>query len=730
MSGIGRIGALGALASRRRMLQAGLPQILPAGIRVVGVGDSIVQNGQNNGAWTAYQTTGSNAMSSNDGTVGELNWLKVWRPNIVYENFFVSDLAGFRGQYGNFTNVSRGYYGDNMGQSGCQTDDSLDWMDEIFNLLPDVIVYSMGTNDLGAGSNTSFENVTVIDQMFIDRCRAALVPIILCGIRPRAVDGTFPWAQGDARWTTRAAINAWRASKDDNDLVYFCDIGKYTFDPASPAGTQVWLPNYAVTDRLHPATLGGYHGARALMETMDRVVGSGSPYVTWPAAGDNRLVRFIGQNNAYVAGTSGNTAGSVYYAGWQCTNLAASPPITVAGSLTTFPASANPNVAPHAGQPAQQLAFTVGSTGGADQTFTFTHSALVPPGTKHLWLKAAMPLALTASGQIKAMRMELQGRNGSTVQFIARCLSVPSGTDVIPNAAWDGVMQSNPFQVDPKWDRIVFNVVVVLANAGTDVPVITIGEPALRPVTDPRAVRKLRSAWNWQFRNGRLNRDYFAGGETGGLVAAEDGGGGPSANGMRIQSGASVRLNNYHALSLANPGPWIGMRLVYRCISDGTFPVAVLGVSGALNGAGTGVTGLTDAERFAPQDGIVLSQAAGRSHTVARHHQTVNGFTSGVPGTAVLAAGTYAQTVAAATIVSNQYSGGWVTAEVLFTDDTTVVTINNGAQTTYNHASRKIWPDFLWLGGGAAGDVTIQQVGMAYGDTLADVQARLRNAMT
>lgn len=368
---------------------------------------------------------------------------------------------------------NNGVAGDHLTYLGPENPGTLRrWAEEVAPMRPDVVLLSVGTNDIN-----SYLPATAIQRDLrrqIGEITGTGAIVIVTTIRPRGAVGRSAWAApdqaSDVRYATRRAVNDWIRSLQSG-RVLVADVNAYLEDPRSRGGAGGdWLPEVAPPDGVHPGPPAAWAEAQALLPILRTLIRDDNVYGEDPAEAGNLL-----PNGAFV-GTSG-------LVGWGARGHCATG---WAISRQSGDAWVEAYTVVEDGVTKQVLEITPGYH---DTTFVLrTEPRLLPLTDVEVgeWLRFHLAQEVSAhAGWLAYSPRLLLARQDRTWSMIAGALETASG-ERLPEVAWSGWPATHPVRRAPEDAAVACSVLIKVAGGVRGRPVLRFSRAQLRRVPDPR----------------------------------------------------------------------------------------------------------------------------------------------------------------------------------------------------------------------------------------------------
>jgi len=350
------------------------------------------------------------------------------------------------------------------------------WAEEVAPMRPDVVLLSVGTNDINSYLPASMIQDNLRRQIGEITDTGAIV--IVTTIRPRGAVGRSAWATpdqaSDVRYATRRRVNDWiRARHGGRVLV--ADVNVYLEDPRSRGGAGGdWLPEVAPADGVHPGPAAAWAEAQALLPILRTLIRADNVYGTDPTDPGNLLPNgaFAGTSGMVGWGAKGHCA-----TGWSI-------------SRQSGDAWVEAYTVVEDGITKQVLEITPGYH---DTTFVLrTEPALLPLTDVAVgdWLRFHLAQEVSAhAGWLAYSPRLLLAREDRSWSMIAGALETGPG-ERLPDVAWSGWPATHPVRRGPEDVAVSCSVLIKVAGGVPGRPVLRFSRAQLRRVPDPRR------AWN------------------------------------------------------------------------------------------------------------------------------------------------------------------------------------------------------------------------------------------
>lgn len=346
------------------------------------------------------------------------------------------------------------------------------WAREVAPMRPDVVLLSVGTNDLNSFVPASAVRRNLRRQIAEITATGAIV--IVTTVRPRGAVGRGAWAMpdqvNDARYAARREVNDWlRAQAGGRVLV--ADVNACLEDPRSRGGAGGdWLPHLAPADGVHPDAPAAWAEAQALLPILRTLVAADNVYGTDPAAPGNLLPNggFDGESGLVGWGAEGHCA-----TGW-------------AVARRSGDARAHVYTTVEDGVRKQVVEITPGHH---DSTFVLRTDPVLVPLTgvaEGAWLRFHLAQEVSAhAGWLSYNPRLLLARGDRTWSMLAGALETGPG-ERLPDAAWSGWPATHPVRRSPDDVAAACSVLITVAGGVSGAPVLRFSRAQLRQVPDPR----------------------------------------------------------------------------------------------------------------------------------------------------------------------------------------------------------------------------------------------------
>jgi Lysophospholipase L1 and related esterases len=401
---------------------------------------------------------------------GAMTWVKTLFPAFNDDTWHdVRDMRHRRFMRGS----NNGVAGDHLGYLSPENPGTLHrWAREVAPMRPDVVLLSVGTNDLNSFSPAAVVRRNLRRQIAEITATGAIV--IVTTIRPRGALGRGAWAMPDqardTRYAARREVNDWLLAQHGG-RVLVADVNTYLEDPSSRGGGGGdWLPELTPMDGVHPDALAAWAEARALLPILRTLVAPGNVYGTDPLAPGNLLPNggFTGTTGLVGWGADGHCA-----SGWAIARRSGDARVH---AYTTV----------EDGIGKQVLEFTPGYH---DSTFVLRTDPLLvpltglPPGS---WLRFHLAQEVSAHpGWLAYNPRLLIARRDRTWSTVAGALETVAG-ERLPDAGWSGWPATHPVRLSPDDVAAACSILITVAGGVPGTPVLRFSRAQLRRVPDPR----------------------------------------------------------------------------------------------------------------------------------------------------------------------------------------------------------------------------------------------------
>jgi lysophospholipase L1-like esterase len=367
---------------------------------------------------------------------------------------------------------NNGFAGDHTGYLSPDDPGTLRrWTDEVAPMRPDLVVLSIGTNDINSYVPIAWLEDNLATH--IDTIAADGRALVLTTIRPRSGAGGFGWGVpdrlGDRRFAVRRAANDWIRSRTAPGLT-IADVNQHLEDPASRAGAGGdWLPGLAPADGVHPGARGAWAEAQTLLPILRRLIAPGNVYGGDARAHGNLLPNgaFTGRSGRVGRGLAGHCA-----TGWAISRKSGD------ARLTAYQTVEN-------GVGEQVLEITPGAR---DTTFVLrTDPARVSLAKLDdvSWLRFHLRQEVSAhAGWLEYTPQLFLSHGGAAWTVQASALEATPG-DRLPEAAWTGWPATHPVRRSPGDLTAWCSVLITVAGGVPGLPVLRFSHAQLRQVPDP-----------------------------------------------------------------------------------------------------------------------------------------------------------------------------------------------------------------------------------------------------